>query len=88
MDERMRRLERQAMTGDLEALHRLLVEHLRIGLLKPVDPGIAESKMKQAQAAAKAMDLQERRRGNKRLTAAQRKQAREQRARAKGWWPY
>jgi hypothetical protein len=84
MDEKLRRLERQAATGDLNALHRLFAYHLRIGILKPVDPLIVEQRKTVAQRAAKAIELQERRRNNKRMTAAQRKRAREQRKRAGG----
>ena len=85
MDERLRRLERQVATGDLDALHRLLVEHLRVGLLKPIDPGIAEYKKKQAQEVAKRIDLNERCHPTKRMTAAQRKRARKLRGQRKRW---
>jgi len=83
MDQKLRNLERQASAGDPEALHRLLAEHLRLGLLKPVDPGWAAYKKKQAQEAAKKMELRLRSRGEKRLTA---KQRREKRQREKRKW--
>jgi len=76
MDEKLRKLERQAITGNEQARHRLFVEHIRLGILKPVDPGIAEYKKQQAQEAAKKLDLRERTRGNKRMTPEQRKQVR------------
>ena len=88
MDDRLRKLERQAASGDEGALHRLFVEHIRSGMLKPVNPGIAEYKKQQAQQAAKEADLRERVRGNKRMTAAQRKRARLIRnSKGRSTWP-
>lgn len=86
MDSKLRKLERLAAVGDKEALNRLLQEHLRLGILKPVDPAWAELKKKQAQDAAKKQDLQNRRRGNRRMTPEQRKAARiRYKRRNKGW---
>ena len=76
MDLKLRELERQVACGNLNAKHRLFTLHIQLGLLKPVDPLIAEKLKKTAQDAAKLMDLAERRRGNKRLTPAQRKELR------------
>ena len=76
MDNKLRKLERLAATGDKEALNRLLQEHLRLGLLKPIDPAWADYKKKQAQEAAKKMGLRLRKMGVKRLTPEQRKNAR------------
>ena len=76
MDDKLRKLERLAATGDKEALNRLLQEHLRLGFLKPIDPAWAEYKKKQAQEAAKKMELRLRSQGFKRLTPEQRKIAR------------
>jgi len=83
MDDKLRKLERLAATGDKEALNRLLQEHLRLGLLKPVDSAWADYKKKQAQEAAKAIELRLRRQGFKRMTPAQRKEIRN---REKGRW--
>lgn len=77
MDDKLRKLERLAATGDREALNRLLQEHLRLGMLKPVDAAWAEHKKKQAQEAAKKMELRLRAQGVKRLTPEQRKKNRE-----------
>lgn len=37
MDTHLRELERKAISGDSAAKHRLILKHIRLGILKPID---------------------------------------------------
>jgi len=77
MDERIRKLERLAATGDSEAKRQLLREHLRCGILKPADPGVVKRKLAMQSAEIRKKEDRERRGPRKRLSAAQRKAKRQ-----------